>query len=238
MAMRRWYALALLGMIAGCGGTNASSIPLASATPSITTQLRDARYCEVIPSVQSGSTITTYVYNTLGFNDCPAQQWSALTVNEVDQEFRSQSAQLNGPRHWTLDAISGSGASTSGKTFTFGGIETGLRATIQTPVGQPTVGNQFYVPNQVQRDTVWIYEAGKPIFLLTAPNGDVYVMQSYAQIVDPSLTYAQLPSLGGKLSLPAGWSYSTQTLTTTLQLASNGLAYVVNDNLADSYQRR
>ncbi len=202
------------------------------------TGLRDARYCEIIPSVQSGQTVNTYIYNTLGYSDCPAAQWNAITVAEVNQEFGSQTAQLNGPRHWVLDAISGTGSSVSGQTFTFGGLEMGLRGTIQTAAGQPTVGQQFYVPNEVQRDTIWIYLAGQPIFELTAPNGDVYVMQSYAQIVDPTLTYAQLPTLGSKLTLPAGWSYSTETLTTTLQLNSNGLATVINDNFADSYQRR
>jgi hypothetical protein len=62
-------------------------------------------------------------------------------------------------------------------------------------------------------------------------------MQSYSQIVDPTLTYRDLPRLGDILKLPPGWSYSSKTLTQTLQLNSNGLAYVVNDNLGDSYQR-
>ena len=57
-------------------------------------------------------------------------------------------------------------------------------------------------------------------------------MQSYSQIVDPRLTYRDLPRLGCVLKLPAGWSYSTKKLTHTLMLNSNGLAYVVNDNLA------
>ena len=219
--------------------TTAPATASASATPSETQNLRDVRYCEVIPSVQSGSMITTYVYNTLGLNDCPPGRWNALTEDKVNKEFGSQSAQLNGPRHWVMDSIVGSGSSTSGKTFTFGGIETQLRGTLQTSAGTPTVGSQFYVPNQVMRSTVFTYDAGKPIFELTAPNGDVYVMQSYSQIVDKTLTYNQLPSLASKLQLPSGWSYSTKTLQQELRLdtTSTGVAYVVNDNLADSYQR-
>ena len=30
-------------------------------------ELRNTRYCEVIPSLQNGSTVTSYIYNTLGF---------------------------------------------------------------------------------------------------------------------------------------------------------------------------
>jgi hypothetical protein len=33
-----------------------------------------------------------------------------------------------------------------------------------------------------------------------------------------------------------GWSCSSKKLTSILKLNNNGLAYVVNDNLGDSYQ--
>jgi hypothetical protein len=192
----------------------------------------------VIPSVQQGSTVTTSVYNTLGYNYCPPHKWSKLTEDQVDQEYGSQSAKLNGPRHWVIDAAQSLGGnSSSTKTFTFGGIETGLKGVITTQAGQPTVGDQFYAPNQVSRDTIWTYKAGKPVFELTGPDGSVYIMQSYAQIADKTLTYHQLADLGSTLKLPAGWGYRSQTLTTTLNLNSNGLATVVNDNLYDSYQR-
>ena len=113
----------------------------------------------------------------------------------------------------------------------------GLRATIVTPAGTPTVGNQFYTPNAVQRDTIFIYNAGQPIFVLTDPDGNEYVMQSYAQFVEPTLTYKDLRNLASELNLPEGWTYSSRTLTEELQLDSNGLAIVVNDDLADSYQQ-
>ena len=50
-------------------------------------------------------------------------------------------------------------------------------------------------------------------------------------------TYRDLPGLGSILKLPSGWSYSLKTLTSTLELNSNGLAYVINHNLGNSYQR-
>ena len=64
-------------------------------------------------------------------------------------------------------------------------------------------------------------------------------MQSYAQIVDKTLTYKQLSGLSSKLQLPSGWTYMTKTLPQDLKLdtTSTGVAYVVNDNLEDSYQR-
>jgi hypothetical protein len=198
---------------------------------------RNVRYCEVIPSVQKGSTVTTYVYNTTSYDNCPASKWNALTEAEVNKEFGSQKAQLNGPRVLGVRPRAGDRGTTSGKTFTFGGIKTGLRATLTTQAGQPTAGRQTYVPNKVTRDTIYTYDAGKPVFELTAPNGDVYVMQSYAQIVAKELDYQDLRRLATRLKLPHGWSYSSKKLAHTLKLVSNGVAYVVNDNLYDSYQR-
>lgn len=228
------FFLATAALVSTGGSAFAQHQPTSPAKQ----ELRNDRYCEVIPSVQNGSTVTSYIYNTLGFNHCPPGKWKKLTEAEVNQEFGSQKAQLNGPRHWVLDHIQSTGSATStGKTFTFGGIEMGLDGTLTTSAGQPTVGEQPYVVNQVKRDTIWTYNAGKPIFELTAPDGHVYVMQSYSQLVDKKLHYRDLPRLASLLELPSGWSYTTKQLTHTLQLNSNGLAYIVNDNLFDTYQR-
>jgi hypothetical protein len=200
-----------------------------------TNKLRDVRYCEVIPSVAGATTTTTSVYNTLTFSRCPRGQWYGITEGLVNRAFGSQSAQLNGPRHWVMDEIMVP-PGTNAPTFIFGTLEMGLRATIVTPNGAPTIGNQFYVPNQVVRNTTFVYKAGKPIFVLTDPSGNEYVMQSYAQIVEPTLMYKDLRNLDKELRLPLGWQYSTRTLTQDLIMNSNGVATVVNDDLANSYQ--
>jgi hypothetical protein len=199
--------------VAGAGTTAASSTAktaAASGAPSRAPQdLRDVRYCEVIPSIANGSGVTTYVDTTLNDNPCPPKMWDALTEDQVNQEYGSQSADLNGPRLWLLDEAQGSGSRETGKTFPFGGIEMGLRATLQTKAGEPTVGFQFSVPNPVKGDSIWTDKAGK-----------------------------QLPSPGTKLKLPSGWKYSSMTISKDLSLNSNGPAYVVNHDLDDSYRRR
>ena len=80
----------------------------------------------------------------------------------------------------------------------------GLDGTLTTSAGQPTVGEQPYAVNQVKRDTIWTYDAGKPIFELTDPDGHVYVMQSYSQIVDNKLHYQDLPRLACRTCPRAG----------------------------------
>lgn len=234
----------VLGLAACSSGDEAA----APASPSASgggesEQLRDDRYCEIIPVTRDKATIKSEVYNTLGFNDCPADVWVTITEDMVNEEYGSLQAKLNGPRHWMMDAIIGSGSSVDSPTFTFGGeggIQMQRRGVLETKVGDDTVGEQYYVPNQVERDTVFVYEAGKPVFELTDPDGHVYMMQSYSQIVDPNLSYDQLAGLGSRLQLPEGWSFSTRTLDEEFQLttqSTDGIAYVINDDLLNSYQR-
>ena len=61
-------------------------------------------------------------------------------------------------------------------------------------------------------------------------------MQSYSQIVDPSLSAADLPTLGSRLSLPAGWSFSVVQLSADFQF-TGVLATVIQDNLENSYTK-
>jgi hypothetical protein len=41
------------------------------------------------------------------------------------------------------------------------------------------------------------------------PTAAAMSVQAYAQIVDKTLTYDDLPALGAKLKFPSGWRYST-----------------------------
>ena len=40
-------------------------------------------------------------------------------------------------------------------------------------------------------------------------------VQAYAQIVDKTLTYDDLPALGAKLKFPSGWRYTTWSRSRT-----------------------
>jgi hypothetical protein len=223
----------------GTGAVSAGSVDAGN----VSDQLRDQRYCEIIPATRDKAVISSEVYNTLGLNDCPEDVWVTITEDTVNEEYGSIQAKLNGPRHWMMDTIIGKGQTVDSPTFTFGGpsgIEMQRRAVIQTKVGEDTVGDAYYVPNEVQRDTVFVYNAGEPVFELTDPDGRVYMMQSYSQIVAPDLSYDQLASLGARLQLPEGWAYSTRVLDEEFQLTtenSDGIAYVINDDLVNSYQR-
>jgi hypothetical protein len=57
-----------------------------------------------------------------------------------------------------------------------------------------------------------------------------------SQMTDPELQLYDLVSLDERLDLPYGWNFSTRILQKNLQLAANGTARVITDDLSNTYQ--
>lgn len=200
--------------------------------------LRDQRYCEVLYGKRHWLNLEVKVFNTQGLNVCPEEQWKALSKEEIAEKYHASFVLLNGPRYWMMDEIQVAGATISNIKESFGGIEMNLRATIQLGLIKQIMGSKQFTPNEIVRTTNFVYKAGSPIYQLISPAGDVYVMQSYSQIVNPSLTMKDLPNLATQLKLPVGWAYQSKILEKDLSMVANGVAYVLQDNLSNSYQRR
>lgn len=198
--------------------------------------LRDARYCEILLFQGRGNNISGCVYNTLGLNDCPQDQWEELDASELKRQYGASAVVLNGPRHFIMDRTT---LSTAGSdVIDFGGVQMRPFANVELPPGGLAGGGQTpYTETTIDRVTEYVYLAGRPIYQLTSPDGIVYIMQSYSQIIDPTLTAADLPNLGSRLKLPEGWQYSTRTPDSDLSLVSTGKATVLQDDLQNSYQR-
>ncbi len=93
-----------------------------------------------------------------------------------------------------------------------------------------------YTDRTIARNNDWRWRRGRTVFELVAPGGDTYVMQSYAQIKDPTLTLPGLRSLGRRLKPPPGWRYRTRRLTRPLVLTAKGRATIIQDELQNTYQ--
>jgi hypothetical protein len=200
--------------------------------------LRNLRYCEVIYGKRDFLTLEVKVFNTQGLNLCPEAQWKTLTKESIEKAYGASFVLLNGPRYWTMDEIQAAGSTVNSVKESFGGIDMNLRATLKVGLFKQLLGSKQYSPNEVIRTTNFIYKSGTSIYELTSPTGEVYVMQSYSQIVNPNLAMSDLPDLGKQLKLPTGWTYKTRVLDQELSLIANGIAYVLQDNLLNSYQRR
>ena len=96
-----------------------------------------------------------------------------------------------------------------------------------------------YAETAVKRDTEFAFDAGREVYELTAPDGSVYIMQSYSLEVDPGLDATALAGVSERLSLPEGWTFSTRVLDERLVVEDvDGTAVVVQDDLRNSYQLR
>ena len=197
--------------------------------------VRNARYCEIIPIVREGFHLKATVYNTLGLNDCPAAVWNAISEDAMKQRFNALTVLLNGPRYFIMDSITASGATKAGETIEAGGLKLTERATLD--LGLLDLLHRPYREQTINRDTLYTFKAGKPVFTLEAKDGGRYVMQAYSQIVDKSLGYDDLATLGAKLKLPSGWRYSSTVLDKDLVLGAAGTATVIQDELENTYQK-
>jgi len=114
----------------------------------------------------------------------------------------------------------------------FGGIDMLLQATVLLTAMNPAP----YTANQVNRHTVFTFDAGEEVYELQDPAFRRWVMQTWSQIVDPELSRADLPQLGERLDLPEGWTYQKRVLESPLRIDSaNRTALVLQDDLTNSY---
>ncbi|MEO1477137.1 MAG: hypothetical protein AAFV01_01025 [Bacteroidota bacterium] len=192
--------------------------------------LRDARgyrYCEIL-LVYDG---TSEVWGTQGLNRCPAEAWAALDPEALRTAHDADGIIMNGPRYFVINGASGV-AMPEGDTRIFGTIEMRKLATLSAEEPDP------YAPSTVLRTNVWEFKSGNEIYELTDPDGRVYVMQSFSQIIDPTLQEDELAALATRLDLPSGWQFSARVLDEDLDLVADGEAVVVVDDLRNTYQRR
>lgn len=256
-SMRRVVALLIAVGLSGCSGSDAADAPTTSpattapattapaptaapttAAPTTSTLpsvegMRGERYCEVLLLTPDGEGATATVFSSYGLNDCPPEQWTSLDATAIAAENEVPIAFLNGPRYWTIDAVQ---KQPSGDRVqqTFGPILMNQLATVKVASRADAV--LPYVASAVSRSTIFTFDAGSEVYELTDPAGVKYVMQSWSQQVDPTLTEADLAGLGARLTLPTGWTFTSRTLTAPLQVVTlDEPARVLQDDFRNSY---
>ncbi|MGI9124094.1 MAG: hypothetical protein ACR2JM_05005 [Mycobacterium sp.] len=123
-----------------------------------------------------------------------------------------------------------------GEPEEFGGVKFNLVAKMQMPAGFDTDHDQSaqaYRPTQIRRVSTYEFRSGQPVFLLRSPDEITWVMQSFTDHIDHTLTEAALPELGSLLTLAEGWQFRAATLENDLNIITNGLANNVPDTLSN-----
>jgi hypothetical protein len=201
--------------------------------PDAAASIRGNRYCEILLAFLEAGAIRAEVWGTQGLNDCPAADWEAVDKAAVQAEFAATAVVLNGPRYWLIDAAEATVPDR--EPHLFGALEMRQLATINLPAGAPQA--MPYVERTINRDSSFRFAAGTQVYELHAPDTSTYVMQSYAAIVDATLTEADLQTLGDRLALPDGWTYAARTLEAPLEIVTPGRATVLQDELQNTYSR-
>jgi hypothetical protein len=197
---------------------------------------RDYAQGEIFLLTKAGDHLDALVYNTTGFGPCPEAGFAALDAAQIATDTRSDLAWKNPRRFWMMDALQ---IDIVGEPAEFGGVKFNLVARMQMPASFDTDQDQSaqaYRPMQIRRVSTYEFRRGKPVFLLRSPDEVTWVMQTFTDHIDHTLTESALPDLGSRLGLADGWQFKATTLDRDLTIITNGLANIVPDNLSNMYQ--
>jgi hypothetical protein len=122
---------------------------------------------------------------------------------------------------------------------TFGGIKMTWMGVVPVEELEKGVTKGHYVPGYIYRNNQFKFNKGREIYLLDAPDGEVFVMQSFTNFKQKEVTIDNIRDLGSKLTLPPGWKFRSVVLDRDLivnQQKTNNLAHVFQDDMLNAYQ--
>jgi hypothetical protein len=198
-------------------------------------EMRGHSFCEVglITGTSSDNAIVN-IWNTTGACDPTAGQFDALDADTIASENDALRAWLNPVRHWMFDRLD---VRETGDDKTFGSITgTWMGVVSAATLMQPT--------DQLSYDRAYIYSTstftfsrGSEVYLLDAPDGEVFIMQSFARHLNPTMSEDDLAHLYRRLDLPSRWGFRAEMLDQDLEVSSNpdNLAHILQDNLHNTY---
>ncbi|CAK4474921.1 unnamed protein product [Aphanomyces euteiches] len=207
-------------------------------------QVNGTRYCEIlyVRSV-NGSTASADVYNTFGLNLCPPVLWDAITPDNAKDDT-SLAVILNGPRYWLMDEFGPLTSPVIAQRVLKNVLGLTMVLVAQVTIPWPLTTPPLYEPAPVTRNADFLWRTNTTAFFLTNEvTGDKFMMQSYSQQVDKTLTAASLPLLGSKLTaLPSWWSYKAVVLSRDVNVTTPSLVggaatvgLVLQDEFGNSY---
>ncbi|MGH3300877.1 MAG: hypothetical protein ACRDOK_04160 [Streptosporangiaceae bacterium] len=201
-------------------------------------EMRGYRFCEVglITGTSKDNAIAN-IWNTTGACDPTPEQFDALDAAAIAREDGALGAWLNPVRHWMFDRLD---VREAGDDKAFEGITgTWMGVVGAATLMEDTVQGSFD-PGYIYRNNTFtfMFYRGSEVYLLDAPDGEVFVMQSFTRHRDSTLSEGDLAHLGGRLDLPGGWGFRAEVLDQDLSVSSNidNLAHVLQDNLYNIYQ--
>ena len=200
--------------------------------------MRGYRFAEVaLFTGTSAENAIADFYNSTGVDDPAPSRFATLDKDTITQEHKALGVFLNPPRYWMFDEFR---VFEAGEDQEFGGIKMTWMGVVDVATLQKAIIGGNYFPGYIHRDNSFTYNQGSEVYLLDAPGGEVFVMQSYNAHTDDGLAAEQSPAaLGSRLALPEGWRFRVKTLDRDLVVSQDKtgkLAHVMQDELLNRYQ--
>ncbi len=184
--------------------------------------------------------LVVQIYNTSGTVPCTPAKFGPIDAKSLAKKIGADAVIKNPTRWWLMDSM---WLYDAGETRDFDGVKATWMAKLNLTAGQMKEGGKpfaSYKPTVVARHSKFLWLKGSQVYLLRDPDGKAWIMQAYTNLVDKTLTAADLPKLGGKLKVAPGWKYEVKTLDqdlTYIPPASTGyLTHAVADDLQNVYQ--
>ena len=176
-------------------------------------------------------------YNSTGVDDPTLSRFAKLNQEELAKENQAIGAFLNPPRYWMFDEFR---VFEVGEDLKFDGIDMTWMGVVDVASLKKAIIGGAYFAGYIHRDNSYTFNTGSEVYLLDAPDGEVFIMQSYNAHTDEGLAAEETPAtLGSRLALPEGWTFRVKTLDRDLvvsQEKTGKMAHVLQDDLLNRYQ--
>ena len=196
-------------------------------------------FCEFEVVMGRPPNLTVQIYNTSGQEECTPGKFDPIDPKALARKLGVDAVVKNPTRYWLMDGLWSYDA---GETYDFDGIKATWMGKLEMKEGaikeQGKGAFNAYKEGVITRHSKYEWLKGSQVYLLRSPEGHTWIMQAYTDLVDKTLTQAELPNLGKKLTLPPGWKFEVKTLEKDLTLippASDYLAHAVSDELQNIY---
>ena len=200
--------------------------------------VRGAKYCEIVVVTGSLPKLIATVYSTFGCSECGSDQWKKIDANKLRKELDAKAVILNGPRYLLMDKI---GRKDSLPAITsFDSLDMRETAVVIVNLAMAMKGKvKPYQEQSARHSSKYGFNKGSEVYELISPS-HTYIMQSFSQMIDSTLTIGTLNQLGAKLKMPEGWQFKSRILDNDLlfETEEGKDAFVIQDELGNNYLRR
>ena len=197
--------------------------------------MRGYRYCEVglITGTNQDNAIAN-IWNTTGACDPTPEQFDSLDADAIARENGALRAWLSPVRQWMFDRLD---VREAGDDKAFGDITGTWIGVVGADTVTQAVDEVSYEPAFAYSNNTFTFSSGSEVYLLDAPDGETFIMKSFARHWNPAVTEGDLAHLYRRLDLPNRWGFRAEKLDQDLEVSPNpdNLAHILQDDLRNAY---